>query len=181
MKVSSKFTLILYLSVSSLFCIDKSSYSQQFTIGQKHRGGIIFYIDSTGKHGLIAASSDQGKTLGRMGRLDVKSNSGKKLNPFNHNSSQENLDDATIAKRICNYYTTTVKDVTYHTWYLPSRRELKLLYAQKLVVGGFTNGYYWTSSVDDLFGGNFLLDFSNGNNYCIGLNCEGYIRPIQAF
>jgi hypothetical protein len=181
MKVSSKFTLILYLSVSLLFCIDKSSYSQQFTIGQKHRGGIIFYIDSTGTHGLIAATVDQGKTLGRMGRLDAKSNSDKKLTPFNHNSSQENLDDATIAKRICNYYTTTVKNVTYHTWYLPLRRELQLLYAKKSIVGGFSNGFYWSSTRDERFGGLLLLDFSNGDNYLTGIYCEGFIRPIQAF
>ena len=30
-----------------------------FFIGQNYGGGIIFYIDGTGQHGLIAAPSDQ--------------------------------------------------------------------------------------------------------------------------
>ena len=36
-----------------------SAAAQDHTIGEKFGGGIIFYIDSTGQHGLIAAMADQ--------------------------------------------------------------------------------------------------------------------------
>lgn len=182
MKTHFNVVFILILSYSFLFYINTTAYSQPFTIGQKYRGGIIFYLDSTGSHGLIAATSDQGKTLGRSGRLSGKRDEGKsKLDPFCLSRSRESLDDATVAKRVCSYYTTTVKDITYHTWYLPSRHELNLLYSQKSVVGDFTDSFYWSSTLDDMRGGYWLLDFSNGNTYRLGIYGEGYIRPIQAF
>jgi hypothetical protein len=182
MKAYFKFASILFLSFSSLFYIHTNLYSQPFSIGQKYRGGIIFYLDSTGSHGLIAATSDQGKTLGRMGRLSGKGEVSKpKLDPFGHSTSQENLDDATIARRVCSYYTTTVKNVTYHTWYLPSSRELNLLYSQKSVVGGFKDDLYWSSTWNERFEGFMLLNFSNGNLGTIARYCVGYIRPVQDF
>jgi hypothetical protein len=185
MKACLKFALILLLSVLLAFYFNHSAYSQSFSVGQKHRGGIVFYVDSTGLHGLIAATADQGKTLGRMGRsLRNSDRENSKLYPLTSSKSQENLDDATIASRVCSYYITTVKDVTYHTWYLPSMKELHLLYAQKSVVGGFKDDFYWSSTVNnmnELARGPWLLDFSKGNNYRAGSNCEGYIRPIQAF
>jgi hypothetical protein len=178
MKVFLRYALILCLSVPlQFYFID--AFSQPFSIGQKYRGGVIFYVDSTGLHGLIAATADQGKTWGKMGRLNHKSD----ISKYNSDASasQENIDDATLAKRICSYYTTTVNDQTYHTWYLPSRKELILLYGQKSVVGGFTDGFYWSSSWNERFQGFYLLDFTNGNNYSVGIYCEGYIRPIQTF
>src|SRR4051794_20408017 len=35
-----------------------NAVTQSYHIGQSYGGGIIFYIDSTGQHGLIASSSD---------------------------------------------------------------------------------------------------------------------------
>ena len=39
---------------------DAVTQSSAFVIGQHYGGGIIYWIDSTGQHGLIAAESDQG-------------------------------------------------------------------------------------------------------------------------
>ena len=51
---------------------------------------------------------------------------------------------------MCNEYsvTETVGGITttYGDWYLPSRYELQLLYAQKSRFLGFTNGFYWSSN-----------------------------------
>jgi hypothetical protein len=35
--------------------------TQALKVGQEYQSGIIFYVDSTGKHGLIAAPYDIGK------------------------------------------------------------------------------------------------------------------------
>ena len=40
------------------------------TIGQSYQGGIIAYIDSTGQHGLMAATADYNGTLNWQGAMD---------------------------------------------------------------------------------------------------------------
>lgn len=181
MKVYLKFASIMYLSVSLIFYISNTAYSQSFSIGQKYKGGIIFYVDSTGLHGLIAASSDQGKTLGKKAKLNWNGDGvNPKLNPYTLYPSQVHLDDATTAESICNYYSITFKNITYSNWYLPSKYELNLLYEQKSVVGGFTNDLYWSSTMNEN-GGLWLLDFSSGKRYSVGRYCIGFIRPIQTF
>lgn len=47
----------LLLAITTL--ILSSSFAQAHTIGEKFGGGIIFYVDSSSQHGLIADSSDQ--------------------------------------------------------------------------------------------------------------------------
>ena len=42
---------------------DAVTQSSAFVIGQHYGGGIIFWIDGSGQHGLIAAESDQGSQL----------------------------------------------------------------------------------------------------------------------
>ena len=39
-------------------------------IGQSYQGGIIAYIDSTGQHGLMAATADYNATLNWQGAMD---------------------------------------------------------------------------------------------------------------
>src|SRR5262249_9119793 len=48
---------------SSLQSSGNSEAAAAFKIGQAYHGGIIFYIDNTGQHGLIAATSDQGTQI----------------------------------------------------------------------------------------------------------------------
>ena len=54
-KLLTTFGFILFIIVF----VCNTATSQTYTIGQKYEEGIIFYIDSTGNHGLIAAVSDQ--------------------------------------------------------------------------------------------------------------------------
>ena len=37
----------------------KKKDSAQYTIGQSYGGGIVFYVDGTGEHGLVASQADQ--------------------------------------------------------------------------------------------------------------------------
>ena len=49
-----KLSLIL---IASLF-ISIAQAQTKHTVGEKYGGGIVFYVDSTGQHGLIAAERD---------------------------------------------------------------------------------------------------------------------------
>lgn len=48
----------LLLAITVLI-LSINSFAQKHVIGEKFGGGIIFYVDSSGQHGLIADSSDQ--------------------------------------------------------------------------------------------------------------------------
>ena len=47
-------------------------------------------------------------------------------------------------------------------WRLPTKQELNSLYGQKAVVGGFANGFYWSSTEANSYGA-WCQDFRNGN------------------
>ena len=50
-------------------------------------------------------------------------------------------------------------------WRLPTKQELNSLYGQKAVVGGFANGFYWSSTevTEAYSSGAWCQDFRNGN------------------
>jgi hypothetical protein len=49
---------------------------------------------------------------------------------------------AGIAARVCFNYSIN----GYDDWFLPSRDEMKMLYQNRVAIGGFTTGFYWTST-----------------------------------
>ncbi len=71
MKNRNKFLaviIIIQYALLSLGCAKK----EELKIGQTYQGGIIFYLDASGDHGLIAAPADQGVTSwGCYGNVDA--------------------------------------------------------------------------------------------------------------
>ncbi len=68
----------------------------------------------------------------------------------------------------------------YTDWYLPSRDELDLLYAQKGVVGVYDTTYYWSSS-EVYSDGAWFQDFgTGGQGYSIKLQPHP-VRAVRAF
>jgi len=116
-------------------------------IGDTYGGGIIFYIDGTGQHGLIAATSDQGnRAWGCRGTL-IPGADGTAIGTGNQNTTDimAGCLTAGIAARLCG-------DLVlggYSDWYLPSYDELYQMYLQKTVIGGFGSHVYWSSTEYD--------------------------------
>jgi hypothetical protein len=130
------------------------------TIGESYGGGIVFYVYDGGKHGLIAAISDQSTGIRWNGisyiRTSANANgvgAGLKntmLIIAKEVTANSNGDPLLAAATVCNEYSVTETvggiSTTFGDWYLPSRYELNLLYIQKTVVGGFAADSYWSSS-----------------------------------
>jgi hypothetical protein len=133
-------------------------------IGDSYAGGIVFWVDASGEHGLIAARADQSTgvqwfngafkltgTIGDGGVYAGAMNTALIIAQQTADAPGGNF----AAKVAANYSvqengtsacTGATTEICYGDWYLPSKVELNLLYQQKSVVGGFANSYYWSSS-----------------------------------
>lgn len=130
----------------------------ELSIGQSYMGGIIFYLDSTGCHGLIAADTDQSTTgihwYNGSNTITNAVRDGIGAGAFNTERIIANQGPGAYAAQICANY----QGGNYGDWYLPSKFELNLMY-QNIGqgnalglgnVGGFANNYYYSSTEFDL-------------------------------
>jgi hypothetical protein len=114
-------------------------------IGQTYEGGLIFYVDATGQHGLIAAEKDQG-TLNWGCQYTLISGTSTALGTglANTNAIVNQCPKANIAARICADLVLNGKT----DWYLPSKDELNLLHQNLYLrnIGNLQTHRYWSSS-----------------------------------
>ena len=158
-------------------------------IGQTYQGGIIFYLDASGCHGLISAPTDQSTGIAwwNGSYIDTYA-SGSGL--FDGDGNCYRIRRAQGDCASCNAAEICL-DLSlggYSDWYLPSKYELNLMYrnigqgnALGLGnVGGFNNYYYWSSTEYDSDDAWYQL-FSNGeqSNYT---KLYGFrVRAVRAF
>jgi hypothetical protein len=150
-----------------------------FSIGDIYRGGIIFYIDGTGMHGLIAATADL---------IPVKWST-TTITTFANNTSDGSANTTKIisivgagsyAAKLCRDY----NGGGYPDWFLPARDQLNTLYTQRTVVGGFLDDKYWSSTEDALDPENqaWYQRFTTGGQFTdLKLTFLHPVRPIRAF
>ena len=157
------------------------------TIGQSYQGGIIFWLDATGQHGLIAATTDQSSAMQWYnGTCRYTGTTGDGLYAGAMNTSMivatQMADNQTgnFAAKVCADYSVTVSGVTYGDWYLPSKYELNLLYLQKVAVGGFASAYYWSSTEDGSLGA-WWQDFGFGAQGLGSKSDTHRVRAVRAF
>lgn len=160
------------------------------SIGESYGGGIVFYVYDGGKHGLIAATSDQstgirwygGSFTNTRARADGVGAGSK--NTAIIIANQGAVDGNAFAATVCNEYSVTVGGVTYGDWYLPSKHELNLLYIQKVAgtVGGFaTNNVLYWSSTEETASYAGVQNFTDGVQSIDGKLFINYVRAIRAF
>jgi hypothetical protein len=173
------------------------SVSTTFSVGDFAQGGIVFWVDETGQHGLVAAKEDQSTGVrwyaGTFGNTQAKGDG-----PFSGEANTSIIiaaqvaigdDGSTYAARICNELQVTEGGKTYGDWYLPSKEELNLMYQNKATIdatagvnggSGFASAYYW-SSTEYSSSSAWIQDF--------GLGSQGYgskyfancVRAVRAF
>ena len=63
-------------------------------------------------------------------------------------------------------------------WRLPTKIELIVMYQNQDELGGFANGYYWSSTESD-DGDAWKQDFSNGSQFDGSKNLYLYVRAVR--
>jgi hypothetical protein len=136
----------LYYPIS----IEEPPVNQELILGQKFRGGYVFYLDESKQHGLIAASADQaseatwGCSNEKIGASDLT----------------YGLTNTKLIITNCGFNTAAIlcaefEEDGYTDWYLPAIDELQLLYEGRRFVPGIGAGDYCSSS-----------EYAKGNNDC---------------
>jgi hypothetical protein len=150
-------------------------------IGQMYAGGIIFYLDSTGQHGLVCAPQDQGfYPWGCQGNYIGTSSS---LGSGAQNTAiiVSSCNQSNIAAKICDELVLN----GYNDWFLPSKDELNIiqLYLNGNGIGGFTAADYWSSSEYELNSSNSVSqNFNNGSYTWPSIKMAAYyVRAVRAF
>ena len=131
-------------------------------IGDKFAGGVVFFVEADGQHGLMTYEND----------ISDPTTGATFLEAFTQ----------------CDNFQTSVggDPKLYTDWYLPTAQEMKLLYDQKATVGQFKNDYYWTST-EDLTNASlaYAALFANGSGggdaFLADRKQKFHVRPVRKF
>jgi hypothetical protein len=148
-------------------------------IGEEFEGGIIFFIDPSGDHGLICATSDQSTSEWGFFEVQVGA-SGKEVGSGKANTEKiiNKSPDPNIAAHICSDLISN----GFNDWYLPSFEELNLVYKNLSVKKtlDFVNENFWTSSETD-FNNAWLINLVTGHPTEGNVKLKARVRAIRSF
>lgn len=183
-------------TTASPYVINASSGSAAHYVGELYGGGVVFWVDQTGQHGLIVSMIDLStgqawsnitdQLIGTTAQSDWDGNSNTTAitGQSGHTSS---------AAKLCADYTNADYGTgTYSDWYLPSRGELNDLWnnlkaVQKALdsdgnssTTAIAKNYYWSSSeYNSIYAWYFTFGygFTNSNDKYYTY----YVRAVRAF
>ena len=145
-KISSiLFVLLCLISITS--CEKKCTCDNtSYQIGDNYGGGIIAYVDNTGKHGLIVSTADLADS-GWGCKNSVLGATAKTVGSglTNTNAIVSNCSDVSSAAKKCSDLVLN----GYSDWFLPTIDELDLMYKNLHLKGKgnfATSLPYWSSS-----------------------------------
>ena len=162
-----------------------------YNIGDIVNGGVVFWLDSTGQHGLVAAFSDVATSVewGCYG-TDLPNVLNRPYNGGNpsglgaeigdgFNNTNDILQDCPTAPAALAARSLGAQ------WFLPSAKELNQMYINKTTLEGVSgfNGFrfvYWSSTELDA---NIAWKqyFVSGNQYNTNKYSTNFVRAVRAF
>jgi hypothetical protein len=161
--------------------ISFTTLNQIIAVGQNYNGGIIFYVDDTGRHGLIAAATDQSTSAdwgcyssALVGATGASPGSGM----------QNTIDIITgctttgIAAEICSSLTLG----GFTDWVLPSSGDMTYMYTNLYLNGlaNFSNRNYWSSTQFDGYNAS-CFTFNTNTHSNSNKNSPYSVRAIRSF
>ncbi|WP_337042801.1 hypothetical protein [Emticicia sp. 17c] len=162
--------------------------SIMYAVGQAKQGGIVFYVDDSGQHGLVVATIDcaSGTTFKWISASNINTNavrSGVYGGQYNTELINEIQGSGSSAAMAAAQFT----DGTYGDWYLPSKGELAIMYQQRANIGmGSVTNTYWSStevpvSFDSVSETAITVNFSGGAQTTSAKSNTFKVRAIRRF
>jgi len=167
-------------------------------IGDHFGGGIVFYVDPNGQHGLIASLSDQSTAIQwynnvykATGATGDGVGAGATNTAIIVAAQSNDTPGANFAAKVAADFsvqdggltacTGSVDEVCYGDWYLPSKHELNLLIQRQDVLPNLVlnSEQYWSSTERDF--ANAWARFFNGIEGTGDKDSWGHVRAIRAF
>lgn len=167
-------------------------------VGELYGGGVVFWVDHTGQHGLIASMID-------IGTVHAWSNVSSTLIGITAQSDWDGLSNSNAivgqpghtnsAAKVCfDYVNADYGTGIYSDWYLPAIGELNHLWnniyeVQKTLdsdsnpaTKAITKSLYWSSSESNYLVFNaWLFYFSNGYSVYYNKSNSYYVRAVRSF
>lgn len=153
------------------------------SIGDTYAGGIIFFLDGSGCHGLVAKATDEPGIYQwspsyfetwafASGIYGGAQNTKKSI------ARAVAIGSTCPAASVCDNLTSG----GYTDWYLPSKDELDMMYVNLHMqgLGGFANNSYWSSTEGDNFNA-WRQNFFDGFQGNLNKNGSLYVRSVRAF
>lgn len=180
--------------------VDANAGGASHYVGELYGGGIVFWVDHTGEHGLIASLDDLDGGSGVAWSNVTSTEIGATAKSMTDGASNTAViiaqsGHASSAAKLCNDYTGG----GFTDWYLPANRELYLLASQDILIDNIldndgdatTNGFsqentvptygrYW-SSTEDNNSTAWLYLFGLGYSYANGKHNAYRVRAVRAF
>ncbi len=154
-------------------------------IGQNYAGGLVFYIDSTGNHGLVCTPTNLGNYQWGCNGTSIATSTAFGTGASNTAAIAAFCAQANISAKICDALSLG----GYSDWFLPSRDEAYLMYTNLHLVGlgGFSvspgcgSTCSYATSSENSPTGSIGVDFLNGSYANPAKNQANYVRAVRAF
>jgi hypothetical protein len=160
-------------------------------IGSQYEGGIVFYLDKSGKHGLVCTDKDLGNA--RWGSYGLIGVSGNGIADGSGMTNTKKIVELASWEWEKGFFGSSKKPVLtaarlclesnhngYNDWYLPTKEELNVLYKNKKKIGVFSTGNY-RSSTECYNVSAWYQNFDNGYQDANDKINSYYIRAVRVF
>ena len=184
--------LLLFIALTSIFlsCSKDDDSKDTIAIGDFHAGGVIFYLDGTGEHGLVCATMDQSTNAewGCIGTaITEEANGDEAIGTGAQNT--EHIEFECQTNGTAADWASSLTLNSFSDWFLPSKDELNQMYINRASInttaianGGsaFVTDIYWNSSQNNPMD-SWTQRFSDGDQSTFQKDGVFHVRSVRSF